>query len=98
MKSPGLNFDLMEQLSFYGSYHSRPGNQAIHFVFVPLIHWTITVWLAYAPLPTAFDLPAHLDFLPEWLSRYACTACTSQTIGLWSAQLHTCVPFFTSPM
>ncbi len=85
MKSPGLNFDLMEQLSFYGSYHSRPGNQAIHFVFVPLIHWTITVWLAYAPLPTAYDLPAHLDFLPGWLSRYACTVCASQHFCLWSA-------------
>jgi len=71
MKSPGLNFDLMDQLTFYGSYHSRPGNQAIHFFFVPLIHWTITVWLAYAPLPTAYDLPAHIDFLPEWLSSAA---------------------------
>jgi len=75
MESPGLNFDLMDQLTFYGSYHRRPGNQAIHFFFVPLIHWTITVWLAYAPMPTAYDLPAHLDLLPEWLSRYVCTAC-----------------------
>ena len=95
MKSPGLNFDLMEQLSFYGSYHSRPGNQAIHFVFVPLIHWTITVWLAYAPLPTAYDLPAHLDFLPGWLSRYACAVCASQHFCLWSAHLPTCVTLFT---
>ena len=75
MKSPGLNFDLMDQLTFYGSYHSRPGNQAIHFVFVPLIHWTITVWLAYAPLPTAYDLPAHMDCLPGWLSRYSALLC-----------------------
>ncbi len=74
MESPGLNFNLMDKLTFYGSYHSRPWNQAIHFVFVPLIHWTITVWLAYAPLPTTYDLPSHLDTLlagalPEWLSR-----------------------------
>ena len=74
MESPGLNFNLMDQLTFYGSYHSRPWNQGIHFVFVPLIHWTITVWLAYAPLPTTYDLPSHLDAalagaLPEWLSR-----------------------------
>ena len=74
MESPGLNFNLMDQLTFYGSYHSRPWNQGIHFVFVPLIHWTITVWLAYAPLPTTYDLPSHLDTLlagalPEWLSR-----------------------------
>ncbi len=73
MESPGLNFDLMDQLTFYGSYHSRPWNQGIHFIFVPLIHWTITVWLAYAPLPTSFYLPAHLVVLPEWLSRYSCS-------------------------
>lgn len=69
MTVPGLNFDLMDQLTFYGSYHTRGWNQCIHFVFVPLIHWTITVWLAYAPLPTSFDLPAHLDFLPPSIAR-----------------------------
>lgn len=69
MTVPGLNFNLMDQLTFYGSYHTRGWNQAIHFVFVPLIHWTITVWLAYAPLPTSFDLPAHLDFLQPAISR-----------------------------
>ncbi|BDA43170.1 Uncharacterized endoplasmic reticulum membrane protein YGL [Coccomyxa sp. Obi] len=71
MTGPGLNFNLMDQLTFYGSYHTRGWNQAIHFVFVPLIHWTITVWLAYAPLPTSFDLPAHLDFLPPAISSAA---------------------------
>lgn len=71
MNSPGLSFNLMDQLTFYGSYHTRPGNQVIHFVFVPLIHWTITVWLAYAPAPLPYDLPAHLDFLPQALSRCA---------------------------
>ena len=76
MPSPGLSFNLMDQLTFYGSYHTRPGNQAIHFVFVPLIHWTITVWLAYAPAPFPLDLPAHLDFLPHAISRSACSACT----------------------
>jgi hypothetical protein len=68
--NPGINFNLMDQLTFYGSYHTRPGNQAIHFVFVPLIHWTVTVWLAYAPPPIPYDLPSHLGFLPEAISRY----------------------------
>ena len=67
--NPGINFNLMDQLTFYGSYHTRPGNQAIHFVFVPLIIWTVTVWLAYAPAPIPYDLPAHLGFLPEAIAR-----------------------------
>lgn len=47
----GFNFDLnlKKQLIFYGSYHNNPVNQAIHFIFVPLILWTVAVWLAYTP-------------------------------------------------
>ena len=37
---------LMDQLVFYGQYHSNPMNQLIHFVFVPTIMWTVLVWLA----------------------------------------------------
>lgn len=32
--------DFSEELAFYGSYHQDPVNQAIHFVFVPLVRWT----------------------------------------------------------
>jgi uncharacterized membrane protein YGL010W len=39
----GFNFDLKDQLTFYGSYHNNPINQAIHFVFVPAILWTVAV-------------------------------------------------------
>ena len=45
----GCTFDLKEQLVFYGSYHNNRINQAIHFVFVPIIMWTVSVWLAYTP-------------------------------------------------
>ena len=69
-RSPGLSFNLHDQLVFYGSYHSRGWNQAIHFVFVPLIMWSAAVWLAYAP-PLPFDLPAHLTFLPPAIARCA---------------------------
>ena len=64
----GLNFDLLEQLTFYGSYHSNKWNQLIHFVFVPSIVWSLCVWLCYSGplLPIPFDLSA----LPQWLSRY----------------------------
>lgn len=69
-RSTGLDFNLVDQLVFYGSYHTRGWNQAIHFVFVPLIMWSAAVWLAYAP-PLPFDLPAHLTFLPPAIARCA---------------------------
>eukprot|EP00879_Flechtneria_rotunda_P002726 GHRR01002932.1.p1 GENE.GHRR01002932.1~~GHRR01002932.1.p1 ORF type:complete len:207 (+),score=52.46 GHRR01002932.1:236-856(+) len=63
----GLSFNLLEQLTFYGSYHSNKYNQLIHFIFVPSILWSAAVWLAYAgpllPLP-----PDQLTWLPTWLS------------------------------
>ena len=68
----GLNFNLMDQLVFYGSYHQKKGNQLIHFFFVPLIMWSVSVWLAYtAPLSDKLDLPAQLDFLPPNIAAYA---------------------------
>lgn len=42
-------FDLKGQLVFYGAYHNHPINQSIHFVFVPIIMWTVAVWLSYSP-------------------------------------------------
>ena len=48
-KIAGVNCDLLDQLAFYGAYHSNKWNQLIHFVFVPAILWTVAVWLAYTP-------------------------------------------------
>lgn len=56
----GFNFDLMEQLSFYGAYHSNRWNQLIHFVFVPAIFFTVVVWLAYTPALVPWDAAAAL--------------------------------------
>lgn len=68
----GLGLDLETQLAFYGSYHSHPLNQAIHFVFVPLILWTVAVWLAYTPPLWAWDVAAHLPAaLPAWAATFA---------------------------
>lgn len=65
----GFNFNLMDQLVFYGSYHHKKGNQLVHFVFVPLIMWSVAVWLAYAgAVAPAHDIPPHLDFLPPELA------------------------------
>lgn len=41
--------NLREQLIFYGSYHNNILNQIIHFVFVPSILWSVSVWFAYTP-------------------------------------------------
>jgi 2-hydroxy fatty acid dioxygenase len=43
----GLNLNLLDQLTFYGSYHSNKWNQIIHFLFVPCIIWSALVWCAY---------------------------------------------------
>eukprot|EP01025_Chloroclados_australasicus_P052103 TRINITY_DN6063_c1_g1_i1.p1 TRINITY_DN6063_c1_g1~~TRINITY_DN6063_c1_g1_i1.p1 ORF type:complete len:200 (-),score=4.20 TRINITY_DN6063_c1_g1_i1:507-1073(-) len=43
----GFNFDLLDQLTFYGAYHNNKWNQIIHFFFVPMIMWSVLVWMAY---------------------------------------------------
>ena len=52
----GIHTTLKDQLVFYGSYHNNPINQVIHFVFVPAILWTVSVWLAYTP---SLNTPEH---------------------------------------
>ncbi|KAJ3073557.1 hypothetical protein HK102_005975 [Quaeritorhiza haematococci] len=39
-----LSFE--SQLLFYGQYHHNPINKFIHIVCVPLIFWTVLVWLS----------------------------------------------------
>jgi uncharacterized membrane protein YGL010W len=35
---------LLSSLSFYGAYHSHPGNKLVHIVFVPCIWWSAAVF------------------------------------------------------
>jgi uncharacterized membrane protein YGL010W len=65
----GFNLNLRDQLTFYGSYHSKPLNQLVHFIFVPLILWSAGVWLAYIPTPPALHVGSRLHFLPPVLGR-----------------------------
>lgn len=65
----GINLNLMDQLVFYGSYHQHPGNQLIHFFFVPLIMWGSGVLLAYTGPLFGLDLPSHLTFLPPIIAQ-----------------------------
>lgn len=68
----GLTFSLLDQLAFYGAYHTHPINKVIHFFFVPSIVWATLVWLAAAgplmPLPHSGGLAAVTAHLPQWLS------------------------------
>ncbi|GIL70304.1 hypothetical protein Vretifemale_1116 [Volvox reticuliferus] len=76
----GLSLDLPEQLAFYGSYHSHPLNQLIHFFCVPAILWSLFVWISAAgPL-----LPSPPLALPAWLS------------PAWAAALQPTNPAFLS--
>ncbi|KAI8469789.1 MAG: hypothetical protein J3K34DRAFT_422805 [Monoraphidium minutum] len=67
-----FSISLIDQLAFYGAYHTNPWNKAIHFVFVPGILWATLVWLAasgpLAPLPASPALAAALARLPPWLA------------------------------
>ena len=55
----GFSFDLLDQLTFYGSYHRNRWNQLIHFVFVPVILWSVAVWACYTGPLFHVDLPAE---------------------------------------
>ena len=68
----GLNTDLLQQLTFYGSYHRNKWNQAIHFVFVPLILWAFAVWFCYTGPLFHVDLASHAArVLPDSIARCA---------------------------
>ena len=55
----GTSFDLVEELTFYASYHSDWRNQLVHIVFVPLLVASAMVFLAYVP-PLARARPLGL--------------------------------------
>ncbi|GMH75208.1 hypothetical protein TL16_g06685 [Triparma laevis f. inornata] len=55
-----LNTDFEKELAFYGSYHQDPINQAIHFVFIPIIWWSICVWMCYVkPFRVDINVAGH---------------------------------------
>ena len=66
----GFNLNFYDQLSFYGAYHHNKWNQLVHFVFVPAIFWSASVWLAYTGQLIPYDLPERLVSLPSNVARY----------------------------
>ena len=60
---------LLDQLTFYGSYHRDARNKAVHLVCVPLIAWSVLVWL------WACDEVKFVEnALPDAFARFAPTA------------------------
>ena len=74
----GFNLDLLDQLSFYGSYHRHPVNKLIHLVCVPGIAWSALVWFASAGALVNVDVGGVLEKLgvPSVVARcaHACAA------------------------
>jgi hypothetical protein len=58
-------FNLLDQLTFYGSYHSNKWNKLIHLIFVPSIVWCCCVKLAYTGQLVQLP-PAVADAIPSW--------------------------------
>lgn len=65
----GFNLNFYDQLSFYGAYHHNKWNQLVHFIFVPLIFWSASVWLAYPGQLVPYDLPGALHSLPAGVAQ-----------------------------
>ena len=64
---------LLDQLTFYGSYHREWRNKAIHFVCVPLIAWSVLVWCC--GLRDVVEIEKNeIAELPDWLSQNVPTA------------------------
>eukprot|EP00873_Tetraselmis_striata_P040999 jgi/Tetstr1/461263/TSEL_006391.t1 len=89
-RSGGLSFDLVSQLSFYGAYHSNKINQLIHFVFVPLISWSVLVWTCEVPLIRRVSDCADPSPLPEAL-RITCGVDLAGAIVAVLAAFYVCI-------
>jgi len=53
----GMQWNLEEQLGFYGAYHQDPTNQLIHFFFVPTILFATMLMLSHFSI---FGLPVTI--------------------------------------
>ncbi|KNE62238.1 hypothetical protein AMAG_07476 [Allomyces macrogynus ATCC 38327] len=62
-------FSFEQQYVFYGVYHRQKWNVLIHMVFVPIIVWTIAVWLSntgeLVSLPFVKLIPPYHGWVPE---------------------------------
>ena len=71
---------LLDQLTFYGSYHRDARNKAVHLVCVPLIAWSVLVWLWACDEVTVLE-----NALPDALARHAPTAPATLVVLAYAA-------------
>ncbi|KYQ93241.1 hypothetical protein DLAC_05891 [Tieghemostelium lacteum] len=50
-----MAINLVDQAASYGAYHNNNVNKFIHIVFVPLIVYTILIFLNYASIPVLLE-------------------------------------------
>jgi 2-hydroxy fatty acid dioxygenase len=56
-----------EALAFYGVYHRYPLNQLIHFFGVPVIFWSLAIFMAHVQLPGTIPMGWAQGWIPEIL-------------------------------
>ena len=57
-----MNLSLEDQLAFYGAFHTKPANVAIHLLFVPCIFFTALILLHGLPSPSFLTVPLPFNF------------------------------------
>lgn len=88
-----LSLNLLEQLSFYGAYHTNPINQLIHFVFVPTILFSILVWLARFQFGDLASVASHAGLsVPAALQGIPVSA--SAVVVVIYSLFYLCLDFF----
>ena len=82
--------ELVKELSFYGAYHSNFENQLVHMVFVPLIIWSLFVFLAVVSWSAKRHWALNLS-TPVLLFYVAYYLAFDRTVGLIAAVFYTLV-------
>ena len=73
---PSGSMGLLDQLTFYGSYHRDTRNKAIHLVCVPLIAWSVLVICCELSPVVSSDRLTRSQ-IPEWAVRFVPTSWAS---------------------